>query len=221
VNPEKTPIHILDFEGNTRTGVVEYGVAVLRDHAILETHTRFCRGHAPIDERDSRLHGIRNEAVAHAEPLSKDWLLFSGFRRVGVMGAHHAVIEDTLLRQVWPYPGMVPDFMKGEGVISDWGPWVDTRRFYEFLFPDLESYQLMDLIRTFHLEDELETLAGRHCPEKRRRPHCALFDALASALLIMQISRIPGYENMDLWWLLFNSVSSIREQEYWSQGELF
>jgi hypothetical protein len=79
----------------------------------------------------------------------------------------------------------------------------------------------MDLIRVFRLEEDLKALANEHCPEGRRRHHCALHDALASAVLLLQIFRLPGYETVDLWWLLFNSAPSRDRQEEWSQGELW
>lgn len=187
----------------------------------MEVETRLCSGEGPIDPRDTRLHGICNQDLTGAEPLEKDWLFFTGCRRTGPLGAHHALIEDTLLRGVWPYPGPVPDFLNDAETQQEWGPWVDTRRIYEYLFPDLESYQLMDLIRTFRLESILAGLAEQHCPKGRRKHHCALHDALASALLIMQIYRLPGYETVDLWWLLYHSASSDHAREDWSQGELF
>lgn len=216
-----TPLHILDFEGNTRIGVLEYGIVTLVGKNILDVTTRLCRGEGRVAPADTRLHGIRNQDLSDVDPLEKDWLYFSGCRRTGLFGAHHALIEDTLLRQVWPYPGPVPDFLNEGETQEDWGPWVDTRRLYEYLFPDLESYQLTDLIRTFRLETSLAGLVERHCPPGRRKPHCALYDALASALLVLQIYELPGYETVDLWWLAYHSASSHKTREDWSQGELF
>ncbi len=218
---EKTPLHILDFEGNTRCGIVEYGVVTLVAGRIVDVQTRLCRGDGPIDPVDSRLHGIRNRDLLDHEPVESDWLFFSGLRRTGPLGAHHAPVEDSLIRKVWPYPGPVPDFLNGGEMLNDWGPWIDTRRLYAHLFPDLDSHQLMDLVRLFHLEEELSGLAGEYCPETRRKHHCALHDALASALLLKQVYRLPGYETVDLWWLLFNSAAKRSTREDWLQGELF
>lgn len=213
-------IHLIDFECNTRTGVVEYGVASLRGGEMVAAHTRLCRGRAPIDERDRRWHGI-GEADVHAQPpLEHDWELFKSLRESGPFGAHHALVEDTLLRQVWPYPGMGPDYRGGEGSTPEWGPWIDTRRLYEHHFPGLESYQLMDLVRLFRLEDTVSAWACAHCPEGRRKHHCALHDALASAALLAHIAALPGFERTDLSWLLRHSAPSRRERDRYQQGEL-
>ncbi len=215
------PIHILDFEGNSRTGIVEYGVATLLHGSVVGTKTRFCRGKAEIPPEDSRLHGIVDADTLGAAPVDEDWALFSGLRRTGPFCAHHAFVEDRLLREVWPYPGRVPDFMNDGSTTEEWRPWIDTRRLYEYLFPDLSSHQLMDLVRIFHLEPALDGLAREYCPDGRRRHHCALHDALASALLVIQIPEFPGFERIDLWWLLFNSAPSREQRESWSQRELF
>ncbi len=222
MNWNHRPIHIIDFEGCRRTGILEYGVVVMMEGQIMETATRLCGPSASIDPRDSQLHGIRDADVTGKDPFEVDWILFSGYRRTGPLCAHHAQVEDQLLRQVWPFPGNVPDFLNGDGAqAQEWGPWMDTRRLYEHLFPELESYQLMELIRIFHLSNNLEELAARYCPETRRRPHCALFDALASALLLKQIPEFPGYEQIDLWWFLYNSAPSRQARADWAQGELF
>jgi DNA polymerase III epsilon subunit-like protein len=216
------PIHVMDFEGCRRTGIVEYGVVVLMEGQIMETATRLCRPLESIDPRESQVHGISNRDVREEDPFESEWITFSGYRRTGPLCAHHAMVEDGLLRQVWPFPGTVPDFLNGEGTVTqEWGPWMDTRRLYEHLFPQLESYQLMELVRLFHLDDSLETLARHYCPSGRRRPHCALYDALASTLLLQQIPRFPGYEQVDLWWFLYNSAPNRQTRADWAQGELF
>lgn len=214
------PIHVMDFEGNTRTGIVEYGIVTLHEGKIVDTETRLCRARGPIDPIDSRLHGIRNSDTEGLPPVEDEWLLFSGCRRTGPFCAHHAQVEDGMLRQVWPYPGRVPDFLNDGGQVETWGPWIDTRVLYHYLFPDLESHQLMDLVCIFRLEDTVKRLAERTCPEKRQRHHCALHDALASAVLLLQIPEFPGYGQVDTWWYVFNSARSQAQRDAWMQGEL-
>jgi DNA polymerase-3 subunit epsilon len=91
--------------------------------------------------------------------------------------------------------------------MADWGPWLDTRRIYEKLYPALPSYQLMELVRAFALENELSALTAAHCPAQRRRPHCALFDALAAVLLLSRLTHEPALAHASLPWLLMQSVS--------------
>ncbi|MBP3359116.1 MAG: hypothetical protein J6K91_09415, partial [Opitutales bacterium] len=44
-------------------------------------------------------------------------------------------------------------------------------------------------------------LAEKFCPTKRRKWHCALYDALACALLIIYICKQDGFEDVSLEWL--------------------
>ena len=217
---KSAPIHVMDFEGNTRSGIIEYGIVTIHDGAVVDTQSRFCQPRAPIDPIDSRLHGIRNQDTEGARPVEDEWLLFSGCRRTGPLCAHHAQVEDGLLRQVWPYPGHVPDLLHTEGQVETWAPWIDTRILYAYLFPDLDSHQLMDLVKTFHLESPLKALVERYCPPGRQRHHCALHDALASAVLLLQIPELPGYQHVDTWWYVFNSAKNQSQRDAWMQGEL-
>ncbi len=217
-----TSIHVLDFEGSRQSGVVEYGVATLRDGKIIATHTRLCAPSGPMAAAESALHGIAEKDAAAAAPFAAEGTLVAHLRQTGPFAAHHAPIERSLLRRVWPVPPASPDF--GAAVpsqaprLSDWGPWLDTRRIYEHLYPKLPSYQLGELIPTFALTDELSALAAVHCPRNRRRAHCALFDALAAALLLGRLAREPPLATVPLAWLLARSGTP-EQADALNQGE--
>ncbi len=204
------PIHVIDFEGSRHSGVVEYGVATLAGGNILATHTRLCAASGPVDPSESSVHGLREQDIRHAVPFSADFPLFAALRQAGPLAAHHAPVERGLLRRVWPVPSPVPDFVAPDPAaaprLSDWGPWIDTRRLYENLRPGCPSYQLLDLVRAFSLEAELAALAAQHCPARRRQPHCALYDALAAALLLAALARQPHFAAFSLSWLLAQSA---------------
>jgi len=205
-----TPVHVLDFEGSRHSGVVEYGVATLREGIITATRTRLCAPSGPVAAAESALHGIAEKDAAGAAPFAAEAELFAQLRQTGPFAAHHAPIERSLLRRAWPVPPAAPDFAATEPAraprLSDWGPWLDTRRIYEHLYPNLSSYQLGELVQTFALAKELAELAAKHCPLNRRRPHCALFDALAAALLLARIAREPQIASVSLAWLLAHSI---------------
>jgi DNA polymerase-3 subunit epsilon len=181
------PVHVLDFEGSPRTGVVEYGVATLLDGEITAARTRLCAPVAPVPRVDTRCHGLRDADLSGAAPLAADWELFSGLRREGFLCAHHASTEHGLLKTAWPYPGAVPDHARPGEWLNDWGPWIDTHRLALAWHPGLADYKLESLVARFALEDELAEVARVHCPVDRRSYHCALFDALASALLLRRL----------------------------------
>lgn len=205
-----TAIHVLDFEGGRPSGVVEYGVATLREGKVVVTRTRLCAPTGPVAPAESALHGIGAEEAARAEPFAAEQALFANLRQTGLFAAHHAPVERALLRRAWPVPPAAPDFGARDHAsaprLADWGPWLDTRRIYESLYPSLPGYQLMDLVQTFALTGELTALALLHCPNSRRRPHCALYDALAAALLLARLAREPKVAAAPLAWLLAQSV---------------
>jgi len=214
------PIYVIDFEGSPSTGVIEYGVVTLLGEEIQATDTRLCQPLADLSLEDTRLHGIKqSEAAGHA-PFADEWERFREYRSRGGMAAHHASVEHGFLKRQWSYPPKSPDWLGG-GDIADWGPWVDTRRLYEVVYPQLESYQLGELITRFALQSELDETAGRHCPDKRRKAHCALYDALASALLLIRLCREEGFEDTTLAWLVEQSLPSQAKKQAARQGDLF
>jgi DNA polymerase III epsilon subunit-like protein len=208
-------IHVLDFEGSRRSGVVEYGVASLTGGVVGATHTRLCAPTGPVAAAETAAHGLRADDVAGLAPLAADSDRFVAWRQSGPWAAHHAPVERALLRRVWPVPPASPDFAAPEPTtaqrVADWGPWLDTRRLYERLHPGLANYQLAELTRIFGQEEELAALSARHCPPGRWRPHCALFDALAAALLLARLAREPALASASLAWLLTQSAPPAEE----------
>ena len=199
------PIHFIDFEGNGTCGILEFGVATVVNGEISATRTRICRARGPIDVSDVRLHGIRSVDTEIHRPFSDEWGYFKDLRGTGPLGAHHATFENRLLKMVWPYPPYSPDFHRTGEQVADWGLWIDTCVLYGKLFPKFESHSLEHLIGSFLLQDRLDTLAQSHCPKRRAKYHCALYDALASALLLMHLSILPGFEEISIEWLLTHS----------------
>jgi len=217
------PIHVLDFEGSLAGGVVEYGVAVLQGVEVVETVTRLCRPSGAIRREDSAVHGIGEADVAGAAPLADDWERFAGWRQRGPMAAHFAGTENPLLKSVWPYARQSPDFARGgaAAATNEWGPWIDTGRLLPQLFRGIESAKLEDLVTQFALGAELAALADRHCPPARRRYHAALYDALATALLLRATLTRPEFESATIPWLLELSSLDPARRESLRQGELF
>lgn len=213
------PIHVLDFEGGARTGIVEYGVATLFGGEVVETRTRLCAADAPIPRLDTQCHGLHNGDVADSAPFAADADLFLHLRETGLLGAHHAQVEQGLLKAAWPYPRSVPDFASPESPhLISWGPWIDTHRIAVNWHPALGEHKLGSLIRWFSLEKRLDRLAQKHCPSGRRRYHCALFDAIAAALLLRHLCSSAERATVSLEILVRESLSGTRAAER-MQGE--
>lgn len=209
-----TRVYMMDFEGSPRSGVVEFGIVVLLDGGIEFAETALCRPAGLITEREQEVHGLRQGDVAGRAPFSASYGKFVDFRRQGVYAAHNRHAENGFLKSTWPLPPEVPDWRRGGGTAQEWGPWIDTLSLYRALYPGLEGYGLGDLVDRFESRPELEALAERHCPPTRRKPHCALYDALASALLLLRLEQEPALAGrLTLGWLLQVSEGRSPQQE--------
>lgn len=215
------PIHFIDFEGNLTSGILEYGVAVVRGGRICATETRLCGSLGRIRSSDTAIHGLGPGEVAGREPFAADFSRFAAYREAGPLAAHYAQAENTLIKSVWPYPRTAPDFARPGAAVTEWGPWVDTGRLYTQLFPTLPSGRLEELVTTFGLTSRLEALAAEHCPASRRRYHSALYDALAAALLLLALGERPEFREMTLPWLLQASTANPEKRAALQQDELF
>ncbi|MEM8549934.1 MAG: 3'-5' exonuclease [Verrucomicrobiota bacterium] len=212
---------MIDFEGSPQSGVVEVGVVTLLGGEVSETYTRFCQPVGEIGAAEQRQHGIRADACADEKPFVEDWERFVALRSGGPLCAHHASVEHRFLKQVWPYPAKAKDFLAQERTIADWGPWLDTRLLYARIYPQYKSHALSELLQELKLEDTLKKLAAAHCPPGRRRYHCALYDALGSALLLMHLCSQEAFAQVDLSWLLRQSLPRQADVQAQQQDELF
>lgn len=201
-------IHVLDFEGCRRSGIVEYGVVTLHGGRICTTTTRLCRPIGRIDESDFAIHRIRQSDAAAEALFDEEWSFFCRLRASGPLAAHFAGAENHLLKATWPYPPPSPDFSRPGKSINEWGPWIDTGRLYGNLFPELESAKLQAVIDVFGYQPELDRLTDLHCPAARCAYHAALYDALAAALLLLKLLERPQFSSATIPWLLQNSCAA-------------
>ncbi|MDR2778895.1 MAG: hypothetical protein LBB16_01230 [Puniceicoccales bacterium] len=158
-------IHIIDFEGSRNLGISEFGIVTLKNFEIIGTRMEYC-----------------------ADCFENHLEYFLSLRQSGIFAAHSAQTEDGLLRHHWPSPGSVPTFINGGTTVS-WGPWIDTKLVYRRLFKGLTSYELRDLVASFDLNFTLRELAKKYCSSSTINFHNSLFDALAAALLIQNLSK--------------------------------
>jgi DNA polymerase-3 subunit epsilon len=209
-----TPVYMLDFEGSPGSGVVEYGVVELRGGRIESTATALCRPSGPISARDREVHGIGEADAREAPPFADAYEQFVAYRRGGVLAAHNRHAENAFMKATWALPPAVPDWRGGSGEAQEWGPWIDTLSLHRALYPGLAGYGLGELVEVFGIRPQLAELAGVHCPPGRRKPHCALYDALASALLLLRLEQAAQLSGrMTLHWLLLLSEGASAQQE--------
>lgn len=216
-----TPIHFIDFEGNTTSGILEFGVVTLRGGEIGEARTRLCAAQGRIRDDDAAVHGLRAEQVAGAAPFRDEWEYFAGLRESGPLAAHFAAVENSLLKSVWAYPRHAPDFALPGRPVAEWGPWIDTGRLYPQFFPQLGEAKLERLIAATGLQAELDARAAQVCPAERRGYHAALYDALAGALLLRTLLARPELATATVPWLLQMSTLDGDKRGALQQGDLF
>jgi len=216
----KHPIFFIDFEGNRNSGVIEYGVVKLADGVVVETKTRLCRSQEIIRPEDQQIHGIKNEMCDLEANFSDDWEYFASLREQAPLAAHYAGAENSLLKATWPYPRQSPDFVRSNATVREWGPWIDTARLYSQFYPNFKSGGLEDIIEAAGLRNELQLCAEKHCPLSRRSYHCALYDALAGALLLNALALIPDVAQLSLAQLITLSTLDPVKREELEQTEL-
>jgi hypothetical protein len=214
------PIHFLDFEGSVASGILEYGIVTLHRGAVTGLQTRLCRPKGVIPPQDTAVHGLAAADLAGAAPFADEWELFAGLRETGPLAAHYAGAENSLLKSVWPYPRSSPDFARG-GAVAEWGPWIDSGPLCAKYRPGPGGGRLGELVAGLGLQPGLDAAAGRLCPPARRRFHAAPYDALAGALLLLELGRDPAVAALSVRQLLaFSTLDPIKRAAL-TQPELF
>jgi DNA polymerase III epsilon subunit-like protein len=56
-------IHVIDFEGCARTGIIEFGVVTLRELEIVETRSELCKPDAPVTPQETLVHGLKSDML--------------------------------------------------------------------------------------------------------------------------------------------------------------
>ena len=217
----ETPIHFIDFEGNSTSGIIEFGLVTLRGGELAETRTRLCAAMGRVSAEDTAVHGLRETELRTAAPFKDEWDYFANLRSSGPLAAHFAHAENYLLRLTWAYPRTAPDFAHPGRTATEWGPWIDTGRLYPQFFPQFGDGKLEELITACGLQVKLDEAAAAHCPEERRHYHAALYDALAGALLLQGFGQRREFAEATIPWLLRMSTLDGGKRDALQQGDLF
>lgn len=179
---------VIDFEGSYKGSVVEAGVVRMNRNGEVSTWTGLFSPLVPPEWEEIRTHGLQ-ETDWKGKPLFREYFEpFQQLRANGILAAHHAIVENRFLCDAWPMPGWVADPEKPGQEIASWGPWLDSRLLAERVFPGMSDYRLESLIRNLGLQTTLDQWAALTCPAGRRKYHSALYDALASWLLLLLLA---------------------------------
>lgn len=181
---------MLDFEGNREFGVVEFGVVTLTNMRISSCVEIGCRSKSEtFISRGFRQHSRLNNDFDGRSEFGEHVSKFVSLRRSGIFCAHSSQTEKLLLRSYLPTPGMVSKFY-ADGLTSSWGPWIDTKLLYRRCFMNMDDYSLMALIDDMGLRQSLDEISAKYCLVHKCKPHNALYDALAAALLLTNFIKV-------------------------------
>ena len=186
------PIYAIDFEGSKSIGIVEFGAVGILKGEIFFARDALCAPEKSIDFKTQKITGITNEAAAQHPPFEAHYEMFAALRSEGIFAAHNFHTEDSLLRRYFPCPCRVKNFFTNMDTLT-WGPWLDSRILARKLISS-PSEKLSELVSALNLEEELNYCAQKICNPDRKKWHCALFDALASALIIK--AALPKFADM-------------------------
>jgi DNA polymerase-3 subunit epsilon len=186
---------------------------------IISAATSLHASRVPVPAIDTQCHGLGVKELKGRPPFESEWERWVGLRRTGLLAAHNASVESGLLRGTWSRPSVVPAFVGEAAEVAEWGPWIDTCRLARAWAPSLGDFRLSALVSALRLGARLDELAADHCPPGRRRYHCALYDALAAALVLRALCGQEGRSAAPLSQLVRDSVSAPAADDL-MQGEL-
>ena len=171
------PIHVIDFEGNINSKIIEYGIISIYNNQLIYSKT-----------------GIINLCIKKDVKLI--YFIFHKLRNNGFFAAHNASFEDNIINNIFTNVIVYKNFfLNKKNSLATWGPWIDTYKIYKYIYPNLISYKLMDLINFFSLKKELDYVSKKICNEKKSKPHNALYDSIACSLLIKNVINKKLFNN--------------------------
>ena len=135
---------------------------------------------------ETSCHGLSSEKLEPYEDFSYHLNTFLHLRKKALFCAHNAAFENRLLSEYCP---VVPwAYTVSSYPNQQWGPWLDTWFLYR-KYLKTQACTVEQLIHFCNLSELLSQLSGKFCPPDRKNFHCALFDALACALLFLNFIR--------------------------------
>ena len=151
----------LDFEGSLKTGIREIGLLYTVGEKMTSYQDKI------IQNKEECIKVLGN--IVENKP--------------DVFISHNAHIEKNLLKSYLPYNRICSN-----RISLEWGPWIDTTIIYRTLYPNISTYDLVFLTKTF-IKKRAEELSGIICSADKNFHHNALYDALCTYLLFERIQK--------------------------------
>lgn len=130
----------------------------------------------PFNPHAPGRHALLRDHIASAPTPQELWPGIMSRLTANPLCAHNVATEKKFTRAMAP--------------MHRFGIWIDTLRIARKVWPGCPSYALEDLIGIFDLKSQVDAL----CPGKAA--HDALYDAVASALLLEHLLKRPEWGNV-------------------------
>jgi DNA polymerase-3 subunit epsilon len=118
-------------------------------------------------------HALLRTEISEAPTPQELWLKIKPRLTEHPLCAHNVATEKKFTRAMAP--------------MHQFGPWIDTLRIARKVWPGCASYALEDLIVLFDLKSRVDMLCSG------KEAHDALYDAVASAMLLEHLLEQPGW----------------------------
>ena len=181
---DEVPFTAIDFESaGSMPGAtdvpIQVGMAALVGSDVPKDSlfVSYLAADRPVTWAAQKVHGITTDDLADAPTMNDLWGEFRTRLGGAAVVAHGAGTEKRFLR-TFPLHGFAP--------------WVDTLTLARKAFPDLASHSLGTVSDHLNVSDETASL----CPG--RQWHDALFDSVASLLILREIIAKFGLEGKPL-----------------------
>lgn len=196
----------IDFEsagttaGDTDTPV-QIGTATwsLTDHdpdKLTDTWMSYIHTDRKITWTAQQVHGITKEQLTDAPKLMLLWPDIKRRLSGNVIVAHGHGTEKRFLRA---FPG------------HGFGPWVDTLHLTRAAYPSLTDYSLGNVCTTLGLKEEISSLAQKATKGKLITWHDALYDSIASIVLLRHIIQTFSLQDSEINILTHPNTSAWRK----------
>jgi len=198
----------IDFEsagtsvGDTDTpvqiGTASWSLTDTNPQSLSDTWMSYIHTNKKITWAAQQVHGISKEQLTDAPKLMLLWPEIKKRLNENIVVAHGHGTEKRFLR-AFPAHGF--------------GPWVDTLHLTRAAYPNLSDYSLSSICTSLKLTDEISNLSQQASQNKNITWHDALYDAIASIILLKHIIKTFSLQESSLILLTKPNTSSWRKNK--------
>gem|GEM_PF-2978260 len=180
----KSKFIVLDLEGTgaqhkENEGIVEIAAIEINEKKLTKNfYYKLINPQIDVPPMISRIHGLKNKDLEHEPIFDEIKIDLFNFINNKILVGHNVNIDYRLLKI--KMPNYEPPLI------------LDTKKLSKHFWGDTSKHGLDDLIKRFHIQNELKDL-----PIKRNR-HSAFYDAYATGVVFLNILKEKFPDNTSL-----------------------